>query len=295
MGFFKTDEEKELQRIQRLNKDLFSKKPHVVQEAIAAGANVNVHDVDNDITPLFVALSGERFDIAKMLIEAGASVDFIQKKTNTSLLTAAASRYNEPYEIVQILIDRGAPLNTAEHYQGWTAMHYAAERGHGRVIRMLLDKGADYKATDNRMNMPYDIAEKHSYTKQIARLLKEHAEIHDPKPIAVVETSKPVALVTPKTSDWHLTAEDEVARVSDKAAIGYRITEIFNFGARCYTRIARNIDTGAESQVMRLFGELSSAGELLAEAQRELLGRGGKMPSDEAFLEKPVVLQAARP
>lgn len=292
MGFFKSPEEKKKCAEEKLLKGLFSKDIERVKASIAAGADVNFHDQKDDQTPLFHALSSQRYDVAKVLMDAGADIHFIQESTGTSLLCAATRNYSEPYEVGKMLIEQGAPLDTAQLSNGWTAMHHAAEHAHGRLIKLMLEHGADDKLTDSRMNTPYDIANKSSWTQQIARMLSEHAAARAPQPGPAVQATQTVEPPAPKakaSSDWHLTEEAEVAHISDKAAIGYRITEIFNFNARCYTRIARNLDTGAESQVMRLFGELSGASAILEAAKEELLALGGTLPEADAVLKKPVM------
>jgi hypothetical protein len=61
---------------------------------------------------------------------------------------------------------------------------------------------------------------------------------------------------TPAANEkWCISMPGEVAHVIEKNALGYRITETFNFQTRVYTQIARNIETNAESQVMRMFDE----------------------------------------
>ncbi len=45
-------------------------------------------------------------------------------------------------EIVQMLIEAGAELNTSDLH-GWTALMEAAQKGHLQVVDLLLTAGAD--------------------------------------------------------------------------------------------------------------------------------------------------------
>ena len=50
--------------------------------------------------------------------------------------------------VARLLLDRGADVNTKEDNDWWTALSYAASRGHEAVAR-LLDGGAGSNAKDN--------------------------------------------------------------------------------------------------------------------------------------------------
>jgi hypothetical protein len=86
---------------------------------------------------------------------------------------------------------------------------------------------------------------------------------------------------------WQLTAKDEVSSVVEKAGIGYRLTEIFNFGSGIYTRIARNITTGAESQSLRFFDEFTDHAAI--DRAREALVRLGGEAAPSNKLDKPAL------
>jgi hypothetical protein len=76
---------------------------------------------------------------------------------------------------------------------------------------------------------------------------------------------------------WTLTGPEEVAHVSEKPAIGYTITEIFNFRAQLHTQIAEKMNTGIHSQAISTFAQLGGDGKggLIAEAAAALAALGG--------------------
>jgi hypothetical protein len=167
-----------------------------------------------------------------------------------------------------MLVDGGAQVNARQTDNNWTALHFAARNGRGNVVTYLLEKGADREAADERMNTPADLAA--SKYPKLADL------IHGPKPAE--QPKEPESVV-----GWRLSAPDEVSNVTEKPDIGYRLTEIFNFGAGTYTRIAQNMKTGAESQTLRFFDEFTNRASI--EIAREALTRlGGKAPESR----KPV-------
>jgi len=88
------------------------------------------------------------------------------------------------------------------------------------------------------------------------------------------------------SDDWLLVAADEVARVTSKHALRYGVTEIFNFSARTYTQVMRNMDTGAESQAVKAFSAIAE-GRLLEAAAEALERLGGHDPHRRAKPKLP--------
>ncbi|MDD9900069.1 MAG: ankyrin repeat domain-containing protein [Alphaproteobacteria bacterium] len=83
----------------------------------------------------------------------------------------------------------------------------------------------------------------------------------------------------PKKNDkaWIKTGESEIARVQDKRAIGYRVTEIFNFASGTYTAITTNMDTNADSQSTLLIRDMVG-NQSVIDAQNALREQGGVLP-----------------
>ncbi len=91
--------------------------------------------------------------VARLLLESGADANAVTRDSFLQIapLGCAVATPDVPnpsdsedvvLELVALLISYGADLN-ARRRDGLTALHSAAWRGHRRVIRMLLDHGAD--------------------------------------------------------------------------------------------------------------------------------------------------------
>ncbi len=256
MGWIKTPEEKAAARQKRLDKALFKDDIRKVTAALDAGADPNARNEYRDSAIAYHA-SSRHYDIVLLLLDRGADPNG-KTDNDYSALMAAAS--HDDVALAKLLCERGANID-AQSNDGRTALHHAAYWGRGKVIQFLLSQGADTGLRDSRMNTAADIAAKENYPGVVSLL---RGEIGGP---AAAETSQP-------REGWHKTAPQEIARISDKPAIGYRITEIFNFGAGVYNRIARNLSTDHESQSMRLFDEMQGSA-LLQQAADAYVRLGG--------------------
>lgn len=121
---------------------------HIVSLLLAAGAAVDdnddidatgdqereVEDQTRDETALSIAVYYNRYEIASMLIEAGANVN----AKNGGVLCTAAQNGND--EIVQLLIRQGAIIEPPGG--DCSPLYFAALRGHLSTVTLLLDAGA---------------------------------------------------------------------------------------------------------------------------------------------------------
>lgn len=265
MGLFRT----ERQKVQRaLNKAIENQKPDALRAAITAGADVNLGDNEGNWAPLFRAVSGGYEEGVRILLQNGAKPDSGGNGPRTAAMQAAR---DGNAAVLALLIDAGVDLS-AKDAAGFTALHHAAEYGRITTMRLLLERGVDPLAVDNKLNTAADIAEK-SYPR-LADFIRGKADLSQKKEPELPATG------------WHLTAKDEVSAISEKPAIGYRVTEIFNFGAGTYTRIVQNVKTGAESQSLRFLDEFNNRSAL--DTARDMLKQlGGEAPAADGKLPKP--------
>lgn len=262
MGFFSSDEEKRQKRQQQLNKLLFKADPEKIRAALAAGAQPDAIKNKDGQSPLYLHASNGHSACVRVLLEHKANPDNGKDNGWTPLLIAAR---NDNYDCVVMLADAGANLNAQPNAGGYGPMHWAAYWGRGNTIQFLLDRGADRNLTDNHMDTPADVADKEKYPR-LGDLIRGRTK----------ENVEP----TKTKYGWVLTAPHEIALVREKNAIGYRLTEMFNFKTGLYTQIAANVATGAESQSMRSFEEFPDT-TLIREAMEELTKKGGSV--DEAM------------
>jgi ankyrin repeat protein len=112
----------------------------VVRLLLDAGVDVNVLDEAGE-NVLFDACGNHNIEVLDALLAAGAN--WRDHGLRRTILHAAASNENEA--IVKRVIQRGA-----RDFVGATALMYAAKRSTAAVVSILLEAGADVRATDTR-------------------------------------------------------------------------------------------------------------------------------------------------
>ena len=129
----------------------------VVDLLIGAGADVNASS-SGRFTPLMFSARSGSLEIARLLLDAGADVNATTDEGLSPLLVATASLdaitgsdyrlvvdESEHQDLGILLIDHGADVNQSDQY-GMTALHYAVEMDKPRLLKKLLERGADPNA-----------------------------------------------------------------------------------------------------------------------------------------------------
>jgi len=124
----------------------------VAQLLVQAGANVKAVTRLDASTPLLMAATNGNVQIMELLIKAGAEVNTASDLGTTPLMQAAASGN---VDAVKILADRGANLNAKDKLKEQTPLMFAAAMNRDPVIRLLASKGANLNATSKVM--PIDL------------------------------------------------------------------------------------------------------------------------------------------
>ncbi|XP_019648065.1 PREDICTED: ankyrin repeat domain-containing protein 61-like [Branchiostoma belcheri] len=109
-----------------------------------AGADMNAQD-SNGRTPLAVAASMAHLDTVRHLLELQVSVDVTGRDGRTALhqaVVACSYRQSDGVECVELLLESGVQLSPRDH-NGVTPLHLASREGNDRLIRILIDHGAD--------------------------------------------------------------------------------------------------------------------------------------------------------
>lgn len=117
------------------------------------GININVQTEDL-MGCLHYAVSKNRREISKRLLEAGVDPDLRDKRGATPLHRACSLGH---LDLINLLVtDYHAKIDVSDQF-GNTPLHLAAEGNHGLAVRRLLELGADKERRNKDKEFPMDL------------------------------------------------------------------------------------------------------------------------------------------
>lgn len=108
------------------------------QSLLVASVDSNSSD-EHFLTPLHVACAEGNFEMVRLIVSHGSSVNRLDVHGHGPLWHAAQQGHGE---IIQFLIQEGAVVNSIDQF-GATPLHVAAENGHCLVVKHLLQADAE--------------------------------------------------------------------------------------------------------------------------------------------------------
>ncbi|USP75075.1 hypothetical protein yc1106_02349 [Curvularia clavata] len=151
--------------------------PALVDHLINLHGTLNVHEQDSlGFQPLYYACESGNEETIKILLGAGADIDFKSCDGNPTALHAACS--NGRYDVVKILLDRNANVNASSIDHG-TALYAAVGSLDNRIVELLLDRHAEVNIIGGTHRRALNLA---AFTGNIdaVRILIEHGADIDP-------------------------------------------------------------------------------------------------------------------
>jgi uncharacterized protein len=126
-----------------------------VKSLLGKNENIEIKD-KNGRTSLLNAVINDNLRIVKMILDHGANIN-VQDSLGYSALHYASQ--NQSIEMTKLLIEKGSMIDGLDAY-GNTPLGRAVftSRGHGQVIKLLLDAGADKEIKNSHGLSPMDLA-----------------------------------------------------------------------------------------------------------------------------------------
>lgn len=168
----------------------------VLHILLNAGADYEARG-PNGNTALHDAAAQGHYSIVKLLLNVGATVDSINRRCKTPLQYSA---WNGHVEVTQILLGAGADANLSVRQPntmsgpddevpywrriqdiGDTPLHIAANNGHVKMVRLLLDNSADPRAQNEREETALHSAIRWKKLVVVSQLLSETPDLIDAK------------------------------------------------------------------------------------------------------------------
>ncbi|CAO2600003.1 Ank2 [Lemmus lemmus] len=130
---------------------------------------------ESGFTPLHIAAHYGNVNVATLLLNRGASVDFTARNGITPL-HVASKRGNT--NMVKLLLDRGGQID-AKTRDGLTPLHCAARSGHDQAVELLLERGAPLLARTKNGLSPLHMAAQGDHVECVKHLLQHKAPVDD--------------------------------------------------------------------------------------------------------------------
>ncbi|XP_042572703.1 ankyrin-3 isoform X17 [Cyprinus carpio] len=126
-------------------------------------------------TPLHIAAHYGNVNVATLLLNRGAAVDFTARNGITPL-HVASKRGNT--NMIALLLDREAQID-AKTRDGLTPLHCAARSGHDTAVEILLERGAPILARTKNGLSPLHMSAQGDHVECVKHLLQHQAPVDD--------------------------------------------------------------------------------------------------------------------
>jgi ankyrin repeat protein len=138
-------------------------------------AKTRQYDRANDMTPIrLAAMSNHDKVLDHFLDKIGMNLHAKDEAGRTALYWASELGHDK---ILQMLVDRGADINAQGGYYG-SALQAASAQGHDKIVQMLLDRGADVNAQDGEYDNALQVASYGGHEKVVQMLLDRGADVN---------------------------------------------------------------------------------------------------------------------
>jgi ankyrin repeat protein len=156
--------------------DTLSKKGNSLMQApmVSVGAFFLLFATAVQAGPLHDAIKAGDLVSARSLVAEGADIDELDFSTGTPLHIASVKG---EFDIVEMLLDAGADINSEEYSKSETPLHWAALGGTARIIERLVIAGAEIDARNGFQNTPLLIAVDFGHAEAARQLIELGADI----------------------------------------------------------------------------------------------------------------------
>lgn len=128
--------------------------------------------VKRRFSPLHHAAAQGHESVARLLLQRGFDVNVRSPADGSTPLHSAA--INRRADMARFLLDHGAQVDAATN-SGWTACHFAAEKGDPATMQVLLEHQADWQAANAGEQSPLEVALANGHPK-IIELVRAHQQ-----------------------------------------------------------------------------------------------------------------------
>jgi ankyrin repeat protein len=151
-----------------------------VRKLLASGANVNAPAQNFPaaayLSPLAYAVREGDTEIARLLLDKGADVNFTHPMFGSTPLIEAAKQGN--VEMVGLLLAKGAEISAQDNNLSNTALTFAASFGHTGTVKLLLDHGVPVDEQNGEGATALQLAASTDHSELVRLLLDRGADLN---------------------------------------------------------------------------------------------------------------------
>lgn len=141
-----------------------------IKQLIESGADINARNNEN-FSPLQYAIYNDCLETTLILLENGALIDNLSNNASACPLSLALNSEKNAHKIIRALLEKGADINKKDNH-GLTLLHKAAAENAFEKIKILVENGADLSAQNNNGNSPLHFLAEHGPCEALHYLLK---------------------------------------------------------------------------------------------------------------------------
>ncbi|KAM9754645.1 ankyrin repeat, SAM and basic leucine zipper domain-containing protein 1 [Menidia menidia] len=146
-----------------------------VGQLLENGVNVEIR-LGFEWTPLMHAANMANYELAKFLLDRGASANFSKDKWTVLMASCTASASEDKIaHCVELLLSRNADPNMVDGSQ-MTCLMLAAREGHSKIINQLVSHGAQIDSQDSNGYTALSIAAQYGREEAVLKLLQLGAD-----------------------------------------------------------------------------------------------------------------------
>jgi ankyrin repeat protein len=152
---------------------LYSPKSDSYQTNMVMLRDKRAFKPNNDF--LFKAIKDGYFDAVKWSLAQSKQINIKDTEGRTPLMYAA---WLQHYEIVKLLVEAGATINIIKDNDGTTAFHYACMGGDYETVKLMLSNKADIELVDNDGRTSLMYASHSCYETVVSQLLAYGSKVN---------------------------------------------------------------------------------------------------------------------
>ncbi|EGG16843.1 ankyrin repeat-containing protein [Cavenderia fasciculata] len=230
--------------VHKFTKKHFSEKN--MEQTISGMCQLERPDVQPSCHQMATQVSSFVNCVNKGILAEPCCIERMLEKYDYELLRSVGSN---DIKKLREMIDCGVDINMREYDKGTTPLHIAAARGHKQALELLVSRGADVNAQDNRGIAPLHSLVTNRYDVLALWMIRHGANIH----LQDINKYSPFDLAQGWFQKEMVAASEGKPTVSDEAAPTTDIIKITQSSSTSSSSLSLPTPSGPSSEVLKVY------------------------------------------